>query len=136
MIKKILLILIPGLLLLGVLSLVFKPQLESLLNKKGNNSGNGGFWSGLGVKLSYTDLSTNEIKGGMIEEGPIGFEAPFGMRATLLSSDYSSEAKIKLEKGDQSQIFTIKKGESAEFSGIKIEVLDFINSTCPPGAVC
>lgn len=136
MIKKILLILISGFVLLGVLSLIFKPQLESLLNKKSNNSGSGGVWSGLAVKLSYTDLSTNEIKEGRIEEGPIGFEAPFDMRATLLSSDYSSEAKIKLEKGDQSQVFTLKKGESAEFLNIKIEVLDFINSPCPAGAVC
>lgn len=97
-----------------------------------------GIWSGQGVMLRFTDLKTNEAKDYLVGEGPIGFETPFSSRTILKKSDFVSNAEIIFEKGGKKKEFTLKRGDTLEFEGVKIEFsgVGGTNSPCPPGAKC
>ncbi|MDP2927002.1 MAG: hypothetical protein Q8N65_02615 [bacterium] len=98
----------------------------------------GGIWSGQGVRLSFTDLQTGQVKKTLLaSESSLPVEIS-GLDVKVKDSDYKTYVLMVVGKRDGSKEgeFILRSGESAIFEGVKIETDEFINSPCPPGAKC
>ncbi|MBI4359350.1 MAG: hypothetical protein HY577_02090 [Candidatus Nealsonbacteria bacterium] len=98
----------------------------------------GGIWSGVGVRLSFTDLQTGRVEKILLASENSLPAKVSDLDVKVKDSDYKTYVLLIVGKRDGSKEgeFILHPGESAIFEGIKIEIEEFLNSSCPPGAQC